>query len=195
MATKPDWAPLQTRTSRRLSKNLETPVKEFSALVGDVMWAWNYSHAAFSRLFAILISPANLQVGFAMWHTLHNDRTQRELLWAAAQVVLAKNRKMLNRVEWAKRRADALSTTRNDAAHLATAFAVHLSEPQVVLDVLSTAPKRVRRLENRDLNKTFITLYGDLLAMSSYVSVLGAEIAFPGHYSLPRRPKLLSIEN
>jgi len=43
---------------------------------------------------------------------------------ATAEVVLAKNKKLLRRIKWAKRAADALSLVRNDAVHMAPAFTV-----------------------------------------------------------------------
>ena len=184
--------PMSTR--RHLPKELADAACEFATPVGEVMWAWNYCHSNFASLFCIIITPHNLAVGHAIWHSLQSDHIQRAQLISAARIVLSKNKPMLRRIEWAIRSADSLSTIRNDAAHVSTAFSTHLPVPIVVPSPSGTAPSRLRRLrEHRDLQKRFETLRGDLIALSGYVALLSAEIAFPGHYTLPQRPILQCI--
>ena len=178
---------------RRLPKQFEAATKEFADQVGAVIWAWNYCHAAFCDLFGVLVNRQNLMIGYAIWHTSQSDTAQRELLFSVAKFTLAKRPRLLARVEWAKRSADSLSTIRNDAAHTATMFSGRLSAPSLVPSIFATAPKRLRRLEHRDLNEMCFLLKGDLIALGGYVRLLGAESAFPGHYPLQKRPKLLSI--
>ena len=168
-------------------------MKKFAAQLGEAIWAWNYCHSAFVELFSVLVSRQNLMIGHSIWHTSQNDSAQRDFLLAAAQVVLAEKPRMLARIKWANHSADSLSTIRNDATHVATVFSGRPSELSLVPSFVATAPKRLRRLENRDLEEMLFFLNGDLIALGGYVRLLMMEIAFPGRHSLPRRPKLLSI--
>lgn len=180
--------------ARRLSSDMSEPADEFAADVGKVIWAWNYSHAAFSRLFATIISPKNLMIGFNMWHTLQSDTAQRELLIAAASAALRDRKPLLRRIEWAKQAADKLATHRNDLTHLATAWSAQSPVRQILTDPVSTAPKRVRRLsEQQDLRAHAKRLRGDLIALAIYVNTFSVEVILPGHWPLPRRPKMQSI--
>ena len=95
-------------SNRRLPKQFEAPVKKFASYVGEAIWAWNYCHAAFGDLFNTLVNPQELMIGHAIWHTSQNDSAQRDFLLAAAKIALTKKPKLLARVEWAKRSADAL---------------------------------------------------------------------------------------
>ena len=180
---------------RRLPEPFEATVKKYSAQVGEVIWAWNYCHAALANLFYVIVSPQNLMLGHAIWHTSQSDAAQREFLLASAKVSLAKKPRMLAKIEWAKQNADKLSVFRNDTAHLATSFSGRPSDLSLVPSFLATAPKRLRRLENRDLEEMLFLLRGDLIALAGYVLLLGGKITFPEHYTLPRRPKLLSIQD
>ncbi len=178
---------------RRLPKQFEAATKEYADQVGAVIWAWNYCHAAFCDLFTTLVNRENLMIGHAVWHTSLSDTAQREFLLSVAKIALAKKPRLRTRVTWAKRSADSLSKIRNDVIHTATTFSGSPSALSLVPSISATAPKRLRRMEHRDLSEMCFLLKGDLIALGGYVRLLGAESAFPGHYSLPRRPKLLSI--
>ena len=182
-------------SNRRLPKIFEAPVKKFASYVGEAIWAWNYCHAAFSDLFCILVNPQELMIGHAIWHASQSDSTQRDFLFATAKIALAKKPRLLARVEWAKRSADALSTIRNDAVHTATSFAGRLSQLSLTPNILATAPKRFRRMKERDFESMCSKLTGDLIALGGYVRLLSGEVAFPGRFTLPKRPKLQSIQD
>ena len=140
-----------------------------------------------------MVGDPPLRLGLAIWHTLSSDAAQRELLMAAAQTRFEKVAPILRRIEWAKRTADSLSTIRNDAVHTATAWTLW-PDPSVVPDRTGTAPKRFRRItQHDDLQKHFELLHGDLIAVAHFVNALNAVVAFPGLYSLPRKPTLQSI--
>lgn len=180
-------------TRRHLPKELAAPVAEFATQIGEVIWAWNYCHASFGRLFGVLVSRQNLRMGQTLWLAVPNDSTRRDLLLASAQVALTKNKGYLRRIKWAKERVDKLGPIRNDAVHMATGFANYPSDPSIVPDQFGTAPARFRRLANKDLHKMFSDLRGDLTALAGYVESVAGEISFPGVYTLPRRPKLQSL--
>jgi len=178
---------------RQLPKELRSAVKEFAGPIGEVIWAWNYCHGAFANLFGSLIAPHRLNAAHAIWHEVQNDTTQRSMLLAAARVLLAKNPKLLRRIEWAKNTADKLSMIRNDFAHLGTSFANYPHAPSVVPDYLTTMPKRYRRLLGQDLKKVPPALIGDLIALAGYVISLHGSLLSPQHYPLPRKPTMRSI--
>lgn len=193
--TDPDWPfdiKKQITPSRRLEKKHQNAADEFSGYVGKTIWSWNYSHAAFAHIFALTVNRSNLAIGHAMWHTMQSDASQRDLLMAAAEIAYSKNKTILRRLVWSKRVADKLATVRNDAAHIATAWTVG-EDPKIVLSSVATAPKRFRRVTGYKSFETQLDLLcGDLIALSHFMYALGSVIAFPMHYPLPRRPKILS---
>jgi len=170
-------------------------LEAYAPQLGAVIWASSYCHASFARLFAEIVSPQNFQIGYAIWHSMHTDGSQRTTLADAAKVALSSNKRMLDRVLWAKDTADRLATLRNDATHLSTAFTGRTSASQIVLDANTTAPKRARRLASQgDAQKLKYKLTGDLIALAGYVSILTVELRFPGHMPLPRKPRMQSIQ-
>lgn len=68
---------LSPTSYRQLPAPLAKSADEFSAYVGRAIWASNYCHAAFARLFAVVATPESLSAGIAMWHTLDSDAKQR----------------------------------------------------------------------------------------------------------------------
>ena len=184
----------ESKNTRRIPKEFKRGIDEIAAPMGEVIWAWNYCHSAFHRLFAAVVNPHKIGVGHALWHAVQNDSAQREMLLLAAGPSLFEKPKILSKVVWAKKQADQLSTVRNDVIHMATAVQPHLKKTSLIVDELSTAPKRSRRLKERSVKKLLSPLRGDLIALANYVNVLHSAFLWPERYPLPRRPRLLSTQ-
>jgi len=172
---------------------MDLAVAEIAESLGRSVWAWNYCHAAFARIFGFILHRDNGNPGLAMWHTLQSDTAQRNLLIAAASESLPKKSKALAAIIWASRMAEILSTIRNDAVHVSSTFTTHLPRRRLVIDKMTTSPKRGSRLDGKDLNQTHTLLFGDLVALGGYVNALLFEIVAPGQRPLPRKPSLRSI--
>ena len=180
-------------TSRKIPKEFKPALDEISSSIGEVVWAWNYCHAAFHRLFAELVNPSNLLIGYSIWHVIQNDSSQRDMVLLAAKEALKKQPRVFSRIAWAVERVNKLGEKRNDVIHLATALQVARSKTSFVVDPMSNRPSRVRRLQGQKIHDDLPALRGDLVAMANYVSTIGSELIIPGRYPWPRRPQLQSI--
>ncbi len=185
--------PLNVR--RTISPELKLAVQTHAAGVGEVVWAWNYCHSAFCRLFASITTPDNLLVGLAVWHTASSDSQQRLMLLAAAGVRFPKTSNKHKAIKWAISTADKLSRYRNDLAHMGTGFKNPFQKPEVTLDPLSNRPARLDRMSGVDIDKIVQHCTGDLVALGGYVSVMNAAISFPQQHKLPRRPQLRLLQD
>jgi len=184
----------ESKNTRKIPEVFKQGIDEIAAPIGEVIWAWNYCHSAFHRLFAAVVNPHEIGIGYALWHAVPSDSAQREMLMLAAGPALLEKPKIFSKVVWAKKQADKLSTVRNDVVHMATAVQPHLNKTSLVVDELSTAPKRSRRLKERDVKKLLSPLRGDLIALANYVSLLQFAYERPERFPLPRRPRLLSTQ-
>ncbi len=183
--------PLNIR--RTMPRELMQAVHKHSSGVGQVVWAWNYCHGAFCRLFAAVATPENLMVGLAVWHTAPSDKQQRQMLLAAAGARFSSKTNELKAIRWSISAADKLSNYRNDLTHMGTGFRNPFQKPEIVLDYSSNKPARIERMENVEIDKLVQQCSGDLIALAGYVSIVNAAISFPQMHRLPRRPRLLLV--
>lgn len=195
MAFNPDKLALTTSVggnSRKIPQDFQGPLDEISKDIGEVVWAWNYCHSAFHRLFGLLVNPQVNTIGFTVWHEIQNDSTQRKMLLTAARAALKKHpRKCLAAIEWAVERTDKLGTKRNDVIHLATG--IQVSTKRFVTDAISARPNRVKKYGNEPVHTDLPLLRGDLMAMANYVNAIWFAFHSSKLGSWPRRPRLLSI--
>jgi hypothetical protein len=85
--------------------------------VGSVAYHWNHLQEALGYLFARIINVDH-NVGLAVWHALTSDRSQREILKAAAKTAkLPEMPKFEADVSWLLKEVDILANQRNDALH------------------------------------------------------------------------------
>ena len=189
--------PRYANVSRSLSKEYQDAADDFAAGVGKVMWAWNYSHSAFATLFNAIVAGPHGNIGYALWHSQKSDSGQRDLLRAAADEKFSRNKLILRRIRWALNTAGQLSALRNDAAHMATAWTVGKSPPEIVPNPTATAPVRYKRItSHEDFEKLLTHLRGDLIALAHFTFALNAIVLIPDFgYPLPRRPRLRAIQS
>lgn len=156
------------------------------------MWASNFSHVAFSNVFASLISKQDLDIGYSVWHTIQGDKGQREAMAAAAKATLPANSRILRNLLWAKKKADDLATIRNDAAHMATAWSVGAKPFELIANPVNNPRARLDRLQKTaDIRRSFGIAKGDLYQLGAYVHDLFCHVAFPDDADpMPRRPVL-----
>jgi hypothetical protein len=96
---------------RRVPGN--TPLTERHARqVGHLVIAWNRLQSSLFHLFSQLVAPTNHELAHGIWHCIQSDKTQREMLVAAAKAALGKDPKMREHVEWIAKKAGELSPYR-----------------------------------------------------------------------------------
>lgn len=183
------------RVPRRISADIKRPVRSFSVATGELLWAANQLHTAFSSIFSMLVARDNLAVGFAIWHVAPADNVQRQMLAALLDVRLEKRSRMHASLLWAKEKADKLATIRNDAAHMSTAFRTDSDPFQLVANFIGNTPTRSRRLNTTpDLLRTFRLAKGDFVQLSGFVYALFFRMVAPqANHPWPKKPRLKSI--
>lgn len=189
-------APLKAvRIPRRVSPDIKSPVRSLALATGELLWASSQTHTAFCNVFALLVAKENLNVGYAIWHAVQADSSQRQMLAALIDARLPKTSRVTKSLLWAKEKADKLATLRNDAAHMASAFQTDSKPYRLVPNPLGNAPNRTERLKGvSDLITHFRAVKGDLIQLAGYVHALFFKIALPsGPYPWPRRPTMKSL--
>jgi hypothetical protein len=183
------------RVPRRISADIKRPVRSFSIATGELLWASNQLHTAFSVVFAVLVSRENLAIGSSIWHVAPSESVQRQMLAALVDVKFKKKSKMHAQLTWAKNKADKLATIRNDAAHMSTAFRTDSKRWELVANSIGNTPTRARRLDAlSDLQLHFRIARADLVQLSGFVYALFFRMVSPdANDPWPRKPALQSV--
>lgn len=181
--------------SRRISKAIRIPLRNYATVIGEVVWAANYAHGAFEILFSHVATPDGYQRGRAIWHTSTSDSGQLNMLRAAAAVSERLSNQMRKRILWAIDRALKLGELRNDAVHSSTIVLIENGKAKIAPSDIGTRPPRSERLRrDGDLKNKFRAVKGDLLQIGQYVHSLWPHIAgFDALPPLPRKPQLQSL--
>lgn len=69
----------------KISKTVRAHFRSYTAVIGELVWASNYSHLAFEILFSHVATPADYQVGRSIWHSSPSDSGQLQMLGVAAK--------------------------------------------------------------------------------------------------------------
>jgi len=183
------------RQPRTLNKDYAKQVKKYSQQVGTIMWAWNSIHGSLAECFVELVDPANINVGYAIWHAIKADTGQRGMVEAAITARMAtRPRVVLKDLAWVVDVTGKVSQHRNDAVHTPMVGVITASGSIFQPNPFSGDPKRVTRLERADREAFHKALAGDLIALSFYANALAMELRSPGlHLSWPERPVLQSL--
>lgn len=186
---KPEAFKLRRKTKLAKSKS----ISQYSTRTGEVIWAWNQLHLALRRLFVYLVTPKNLEAGYAMWHSIRSDNVQRDILRAALDHMVSKTATISEGLEWLLDVVGKLAPYRNDAVHVPTILNWTESAYVTADRFTNTAPaKRLAALPN--LRQFHRLLRDDLYALTNYASALRMEMEAPGKYgAFPPPPKLQSI--
>ena len=101
------------------------------------------------------------------------------MLLAAAQATLKKDRRMLARIKWAKKRAEDLAVHRNDPAHTAM-FPVETSgRPELWLDMIASKKASLDRLMQTPTDRRWQRTCGDLIALYRYCAQIFLALVAP----------------
>ena len=183
--------------SRRIPKEIQTPLRAYAEVIGEVVWAWNFTHGAFEVLFSHVACHTNYQMGRDIWHTGTSDSGQLSMLQAATKASDRLSSRMRERILWAIDKTSKLGQLRNDAVHSATTVILKNGVVTVAPTDIGTKPLRSERLRREDdLKKKFRAVKGDLLQVGLYIHSLWPHLA--GFDLLPpllRRPRLRSISS
>jgi hypothetical protein len=129
----------------------------FALNLGTLVYSWNRLHEMLCLLFcAIAGYESEVTVPLAMWHSIRDDRTQRDLLLDTAKAAMPNKYPppMLKDIEWLIERTNALSDTRNNAIHSPFRFVTDDLGSEVKSSQLFGNP-RASKLKDKDLLAEF----------------------------------------
>jgi hypothetical protein len=140
--------------------------------IGHLVYASARLQWSLAHLFAALVGPSEQATPLAIWETLKSDGNQRNMLRAAANMVLADRSNILEDVLWLLKNADKLATDRNDAVHTAFFFTTGDDGEIVPIPDPMSNPKRLERLEDKNLPKKFAMHRDNLTLLYRYADQL-----------------------
>ena len=121
-------------------------LREVATDVGLVAMEWNSIHHRLSLIFA-RVTGLNYDVAFAIWNSIRNDSTQRNMLRKATEEVYKEKEhlKIKKKISRLLQRLDAKSGNRNSSIHCPFALLIEDGDLKVIPNELS----------NNGLAKTF----------------------------------------
>ena len=135
----------------------EQMFRPYAVEIGKLALEWNRLHHYLSWLFSAAIGEGeNILVAYKIWHSSQSDRSQREMLRAAAEVTFAKDAqkpvhaKALDDTVWLLDRAQSLADRRNNALHSPFTLVYSGSETWVAPDTFLGHP-RASKLDGKDV--------------------------------------------
>jgi hypothetical protein len=156
-------------------------------------------HANLFLIFWFLLSrrqDSYAGTAHAIWGTIQNDSTQREMLLNVIDAELMQWKTLHRRARWLVQTTNRLSTYRNIAAHTATIFS-HYTDIVPTANPTATKIPTLRRFNQIKHEEFWHLLTGDLTALSHYAFFVAFEIHRPGKSiagePLPHKPRLRSL--
>ncbi|SRR6266849_7123036 len=134
--------------------DLDKRFEPYAVQLGWIAYSWNALHDALGSLFWALTGSQNGNVPLAIWNSIPNDRTQRGVLRAVAQTVLAGKETELRAVLWLLAAADKFEDKRNDALHTPFTFQIDPNDTRLVSKSYS-GHKRALKLKDKELLPEF----------------------------------------
>jgi hypothetical protein len=147
--------------------------------IGHIVFAWNRLQERLSDLFA-LFTGTDERISYAIWRSLTSDRSQREILAAAANIALkdyvrpdslTDKPSPLDDVNWLLVQADALAGARNQTIHAPYRLEMRDGALAVVMNT-----RAGRLLSDPDLVKEFETYRDEITALWRYAEALASVI-------------------
>jgi hypothetical protein len=184
--------------SRRRPEKQQAVIVRHARHVGEILIAWNDLQSKLFMIFWVIVSPERHQVAYGIWHCIQSDKTQRDMVLAAARGALAAKSRMLQHIEWLVDRAAALSVYRNDPAHTAIGFTTDENNKLVpVPDLVAGRDAALKRLADAPTSTYWERVRGDLWSLSYFAGSIWAHLLPPPTppvpHPFPRRPRLMSI--
>jgi hypothetical protein len=178
--------------SRRLPLGMEKQINRYAQDIGLMMWAWNRLHAHLFEIFWHLLTKGRATdahlLANSLWHQIQSDKTQREMLLAAARAELQNNKAALARIEWLCDVVGKLSQGRNVGAHVYAVFSPH-SRKRPLADPRANRIRPGQVFELIDHRRFWRALTGDLNVLAHYALRVSRPI-YGFREPWPRRPTL-----
>jgi hypothetical protein len=156
--------PLNTPDQRE--KERERIFQPYAIDLGWCVYEWNRLQASFADLFALAVG--NDRVGFAIWHAVKSDLTQRDMLMAASEQSYKDKDppRAFDDIKWLIDRTSKLINPRNDAIHAPLVFVNESLGNISLMPLYFLGSPRAKNLADKDLLKeiAWCRAYTHLLA-------------------------------
>lgn len=161
--------------------------------VGRVTIAWNALQATQCEMFARMVTPSDHKMGYALWHTLRSDRSQREMLANALKHRLQHRPKPLEEFKWFLGKMPGLEDRRNDVVHAPHGIEMDFDQRKFrMFPDTSSGHKLALNLVNKDFSLECTSLVQSLDELSKWVKQLEVIALLnptaTGDEELPPRP-------
>jgi hypothetical protein len=158
--------------------------------LGWLVYEWNRLHEALATLFGDVVSSTkDKSIPYAIWHSTPNDRTQREMLKAAAAAATTATPQTKSDIAWLLSELYRLAGRRNAAIHSPLIFANEMTEVEIIPWAFFGNP-RAAELKDKPLLDEF-KWYRDHLARLAWFAE-GLHLALSVGLPWPERPQLPS---
>lgn len=176
-----EWAPSIPYTARAF--------RPYVAALGQLTLAWNDLHLALQMLFCTVMGGGFVSPYLAIWNAIKSDRTQRDVLSAAAaaKAMNGGSQRLADEIKWICDRADSLEEARNNALH-SPLWGTQGSTPTQVGPVTGLGHIRANKLAGKDLLSEFRWCRDGATTLCDYATTL--DFAFCRGKPLPIRPTL-----
>lgn len=162
--------------------------------VGRVALAWSALHERLGELFVTICEPNSITLARAIWHSIKNDRMQRETLLAAPHAVRTEETKLVKEIEWANGQIKGqLEDSRNTAVHAPYAMIFDSGGLKIIPEHHHGNP-RAKQLKDKDLRAELKSYRDNIYAMTKFVKALDACVGeTDDEVAWPDRPRLRRI--
>lgn len=178
-----------------MPKEVRAAYRAYNTVVGELVWASNYSLGAFEILFLLVSNCTTFKIGRAIWYTAASDGGKFEMLAAATKAADAIPTAISKELLWAVARCRKLAELRNDAIHAAT-IVTRANPVAITPSEIGTKPTRYSTLKNEaNLKKRHRLVKDDLWRLGKYAYDISQHLGgFDEPPPLPERPLLASLQ-
>jgi hypothetical protein len=170
---------------------LDKRFEPYAIQLGWIAYSWNALHDSLGNIFWTLTAIRTGDVPLAIWNAVPNDRTQRGILRAVADVTLREKPQVQKALHWLLAEADKFEDRRNDALHTPFTFNIGPQDSTLVSNSYK-GHKRALKLKDKDLLDEF-TWYGQSINMlTRYARSINFSLADPTNFAWPADPVMPS---
>jgi hypothetical protein len=176
-------------------KQLDTAFKPLAIEIGKLTRSWNMLHEHLAQIFARIVNPENVIIPLAIWYSTSSDRSQREMLRAAAASFGAINTKnhptAKDDIEWLLNQCNSLSDQRNDALHAPLAITSDSTKKIEVISHYFLGNPRARKLKDKNLFDQIRWYRDKTEVLKNYALAIWFHLG--QHRSWPQRPLMPTL--
>ncbi|MGC2776353.1 MAG: hypothetical protein WA418_12060 [Bradyrhizobium sp.] len=172
-------------------EDLDKRFEPYAIQLGWLVYSWNALHENLGGLFWVLTGLQNGKIPQAIWYSVTNDRTQRDMVKAVASVVLADG-KQKEDILWVLSKAQSFEERRNNALHNPFTFMIDAEGPRLSSKWFQ-GHARAEKLKDKDLLQEFQWYGRSANTLAIFTRRMSVSLRDPTQFSWPERPELPTL--